>query len=243
MIKNYRVGSILLSTLLLFSSPAISKESSHHTKLSSKKNVTLENNSYKKIAVLNRAAPGLNKKVLKLALTAYGHARKKGMDYQQILTVVDYSKPDTSKRLWVFNLKTNRLLFHTLVAHAKNSGDVHATRFSNNRHSRESCLGLFLTKDTYIGHHGYSLHIKGLSKGFNTNAAVRNVVMHRAWYVSEDFVKKNHRLGRSWGCLALNKAIATPLIKKIKEGTLIFAYANNKHWLNNAPYLKCTRCD
>jgi hypothetical protein len=60
--------------------------------------------------------------------------------------------------------------------------------------------------------------------------------MHGAWYVSEKFVKKYHRLGRSWGCFALNKEKVKKVINTIKNGSLIFAYAKNKTWLATGPY-------
>jgi len=231
--KNILLAA-LFSALILSTQPAISR--THQTEAITTSNQTIE--SPKQINAiakkLHKIAPTLKPKVLKLALAAYHCAHKKGMDNKQILTIVDYSKPDTTKRLWVFNLKQNTLLFHTLVAHGKNSGDIHATKFSNKPRSKKSSLGLFLTEETYTGHHGYSLRLKGLSKRFNDNADERDVVMHSAWYVSEKFVKENHRLGRSWGCFALNKSIATPLIKNIKEGTLIFAYANNADWLKRS---------
>lgn len=239
--KRDIIGSILLSTLLITAVPAISKEMRHgHSKkhhFTTKSASQLKSAISKQMAALSEIAPTLNPKVLKLALTAYTNAREKGIDDKQILTIVDYSKPDTAKRLWVFNVKEDTLLFNTLVAHGKNSGDVNATKFSNKPKSKESSLGLFLTQETYTGHHGYSLRLKGLSKGFNDTADERAVVMHSAWYVSEKFVQENHRLGRSWGCFALSKAVATPLIKKVKDGTLIFAYADNSHWLDNSTYL------
>src|SRR5262249_26354564 len=88
-----------------------------------------------KVAALKEAAPSINVHVLKLALHAYHKARERGLDSKRILSVIDYSLPDTKRRLWVFDLSNNRLLYHLLVAHGKNSGDVHATHFSNSGHS------------------------------------------------------------------------------------------------------------
>lgn len=181
--------------------------------------------------------PQLNVKVLKLALEAYGKARVQGLDAKELLTIVDYSKPSTQPRLWVLNLKTSKILFHELVAHGKGSGENLPTRFSNRIGSAMSSLGLYLTQKPYIGNDGYSLRLVGLEKGFNDLALERNVVMHPASYVSTSFAKSYGRLGRSWGCFALNPSVAKPVITTIKEGTLLFAYYPDPSWLQHSKYL------
>jgi hypothetical protein len=179
----------------------------------------------------------LNAKVLKLALEAYNKARAQGFDSKGVLTIVDYSKPSTQPRFWVLNLKTNEILFHELVAHGKGSGENLATKFSNRSGSAMSSLGLYLTQKPYIGNDGYSLRLIGLEKGFNDLALERNVVIHPASYVSSNFARSYGRLGRSWGCFALNPAVAKPVIKTIKEGTLLFAYYPDPSWLHHSKYL------
>ena len=83
------------------------------------------------------------------------------------LTVIDYSKPSTAKRLWVFDLRSHALLYEELVAHGRGSGDNLAAAFSNDPNSHQSSLGLFATEETYTGKNGYSLRLKGLDAGFN----------------------------------------------------------------------------
>ena len=95
------------------------------------------------------------------------------------------------------------MLFNSYVAHGKNSGDKYASEFSNQNGSLKSCIGFFITAETYIGKHGYSLRIDGLEKNINNNARAREIVIHGASYASEVFIKKYSRLGRSWGCPAL----------------------------------------
>src|SRR6185436_13105389 len=80
------------------------------------------------------------------------------------LTVIDYSKPSSEKRLWVFDLRSHELLYEELVAHGKGSGDNFATQFSNEPETQRTSLGLFVTEDTYIGKNGYSLHLDGLDR-------------------------------------------------------------------------------
>jgi L,D-transpeptidase catalytic domain len=186
---------------------------------------------------ISAKAQHLNPKVVELGLEAYQKARAQGLDKKEMLTIVDYSKPSTEPRLWVVNLKNDEVLYQTLVAHGKNSGGNMATRFSNRPQSEESSLGLYLTGDTYSGEHGYSLRLEGLEKGFNSNAESRAIVMHSAWYVSQSFADSEGRLGRSWGCMALNPKVAPEIIHTIKDGTLIFAYYPEKAWLDHSKYL------
>jgi hypothetical protein len=187
--------------------------------------------------ILSTIAQNLDPQVAKLSLESYHKARSQGLDDQQILTIVDYSKPSTVPRLWVFDLKTNELLYKTLVAHAKNSGENVPLSFSNEPQSLKSSVGLYLTGQPYQGHHGYSLRLQGLERGFNENAEARNIVVHAADYVSPQFAASHGRLGRSFGCFALSPQITKAVINTIKAGTLIFAYAPDKNWLSHSRYL------
>lgn len=185
---------------------------------------------------LSNKAPKLNKKVLKLALTAYKNADQKGAVKKPVLTVIDYSLPSNRQRMWVFDVKKERLLYNTYVAHGRNSGVV-AKHFSNRESSKQSSLGTYITKNTYIGHKGYSLNIQGLDKGINDNAYNRRVVIHGAWYVEPDFIRRAGRAGLSWGCPAIAQTLAKPVINTIKNGSVIFAYFPEKHFLSHSKYL------
>lgn len=187
--------------------------------------------------ILSAKAGDLSPQVIKLGLEAYSKARQEGMDQQQILTIVDYDMPSTQPRMWVFDLKTNTLLFKELVAHGENSGDNIPDSFSDQPESLKSSLGLYVTGQPYVGHHGVSLRLDGLEKGFNDTAAERDIVVHAAPYVSQEFADEHGRLGRSWGCFAVNPAVAQPIINTIKDGTLIFAYYPDKRWLSQSSFL------
>jgi len=190
------------------------------------------------ILLLAPPAPGLDPQVLGLAQKAAKIAQEKGFGQKKILAVIDYSLPSTRKRLWVFDLKNDKLLFHELVAHGKGSGDNYAKTFSNREGTLASSLGLFEAAGTYQGKHGYTLKLKGLEKGFNDNAEKRSVVIHGAWYVTESFAKKYGRLGRSWGCPALDKQVAQKIIDTLKDGGLVFVYYPDKKWLSASEFLK-----
>jgi hypothetical protein len=192
------------------------------------------------VGQLSKAAPAASPHVLKLATRAADCARRQGLlDGFRHLAVIDYSKPSTEPRLWVFDVATGRLLFQELVAHGRNTGEHHAQRFSNVEGSKMSSLGLFQAADTYHGSNGYSLRLRGLDEGFNDNAMARAIVMHGAPYVSEAIAERLGRLGRSWGCPAVRPEVARTVIDTLKGGALLFAYYPDRKWLNESPMLRC----
>ncbi len=74
-------------------------------------------------------APGLHRGVLQAGLKAYNYAVKQGMTHSPFLTLVDYSAPSVTKRLWVIDLRSRRVLFSSWVAHGERSGDQYAKKF------------------------------------------------------------------------------------------------------------------
>lgn len=194
------------------------------------------------IAKYAPAHPIMNLKVLHLALESYLCAtRVKGIkDQNEIFTIIDYSLTSNSKRMWVLDLKNKKVLYFTLVAHGKLSGTTKALHFLDQPHSLQSSIGLFRTGSTYYGHDGYSLKITGLEKGFNDKAEDRHIIIHGAWYVSRDMIKRYGTIGRSWGCPALDEKIIKPVIDTIKDGTLVFVYYPDPKWLKTSTYLQCT---
>src|SRR5688500_14797052 len=127
---------------------------------------------------------GISPKVLHLAVTAVSCAINSGdIKTPRTLTVIDYSLPSVKPRLWVFEVATGALLFKELVAHGRNTGENMATAFSDTLNSRQTSIGLFVTRDTYVGSNGYSLRLDGLEPGFNSRARARASVRHGAPYV------------------------------------------------------------
>lgn len=169
----------------------------------------------------------LNFEVFKKAITGYYNLKSnyKVSPDKQVLSIVDFSKPSTEKRLWIIDLASSKLLFHTLVAHGRGSGGLMAENFSNTAESHKSSLGFYVTDETYIGKHGQSMRLQGLDKGLNSNARSRAIVVHGADYVSERFVKQNGYLGRSHGCPAVPVELTNAIIKTIKGKTAMFIYS------------------
>ena len=176
--------------------------------------------------------------VFELALNAADCAVRSGdVTHPSTLTIIDYSRPSTDKRLWVFDLRSREMVYEEVVAHGQGSGDNMATRFSNEPDTHATSLGLFVTADTYVGKNGYSLRLDGLDRGFNDRARDRAIVMHGAPYVDAERARVQGRLGRSWGCPALRDAVARDVIDLVKGGGLVFGYYPDREWLSASKYL------
>jgi hypothetical protein len=171
----------------------------------------------------------LSFEIFRLAMT--GFEKVTGLQNKKIITIIDFSKPSVQERFFVIDLDKKQVLYKTLVAHGKNSGENVAESFSNDSKSLKSCLGFFLTAETYVGKHGYSLRLDGLEPGINDNARNRTIVIHGADYVSTDFANQHGRLGRSWGCPALPINCSKEIIDKISNGSCLFVFANDPEYL------------
>jgi len=168
---------------------------------------------------------GIAPEIIQLSLKNIADLKEKNLiKNESILTIIDFSRPSTDKRLFILDMKNEKVIKNTLVAHGMNSGNNMAESFSNKQHSNKSSLGLYITKETYIGKHGYSLRIDGKNIGLNDNALKRDIVIHGADYVSEDFIKKNGRIGRSFGCPAVPVDENQEIIDLIKNGTCLYIY-------------------
>jgi len=171
------------------------------------------------------SSEGPGAQALAAAKEAYARAMRDGrVTKPGLLTLIDYTRPSTEPRLWVLNVLTGRVQFHELVAHGRNSGEVLPTAFSNADGTHMSSLGLFVTRDSYVGSNGYSLRLDGLDPGMNDHALARAIVIHGAAYVNEKIAALQGRLGRSWGCPAVRMSVARPLIDLIKGGSVVFVY-------------------
>ena len=181
---------------------------------------------------------GVEADVLSLALQAASAAVERGdARNPATLTVIDFSRPSTVERLWVYDLATRELLFKEFVSHGRGSGRTDATMFSNVPESHQSSLGLYRTAETYVGKHGYSLRLDGLERGVNDRARARAIVMHGADYVNGAVAKAQGFLGRSLGCPAVRPEVTRELIETVKDGGLLFAYYPDPAWLAASAYL------
>ena len=130
------------------------------------------------------------------------------------------------------------MLFNSLVAHGKNTGEEFAHKFSNTESSYQSSLRFYITETTYNGENGYSLKLLGMDNGFNDNALRRAIVMHGAAYVNEDFIKSQHIIGRRWGCPTVPRSLDEPIINTIKGKNCLFIYYPNHQYVSSSEWLK-----
>ncbi len=176
----------------------------------------------------------LNYMAFKNAIRTFKSLKAQGrLSNDSLITIVDFSKPSTQKRFFIIDTKNHKIIRKELVAHGKNTGALYAQNFSNQVSSLQSSLGAFITQKTYSGKHGYSLKIDGIDKGLNDKAMERAIVIHGADYVSEQYIEKHGRLGRSFGCPALSYESNKQVIDLIKNGSLLFLYHQSLETMMN----------
>ncbi|MCO5248472.1 MAG: murein L,D-transpeptidase catalytic domain family protein [Chitinophagales bacterium] len=161
--------------------------------------------------------------------------------HNNVLTIVDFSKPSTEERFFVIDIEKEEILFSSLTAHGQGTGDNMATRFSNLPDSHQSSLGFYKTGEIYYGRHGRSMFLNGLEKGINDKARERAIVVHAAEYVSPSFIAQHGRLGRSFGCPALPPSLNEAIIKTISGGTLFYIYAPDQHYMQTSQIMQSSQ--
>ena len=139
-------------------------------------------------------------------LKKYNPTRK---DY---VIVVDYRKSILTERLFLLDIKSNRVILSANVSHAWNSGNLFASDFSNEKNSKKSSKGNYITAGTYFGKFGYSMILLGLDKGVNDNAKDRAIIFHS---------DKKMLTKWSWGCFATPDETNKKLIDLTRNGVLV----------------------
>jgi hypothetical protein len=181
---------------------------------------------------------GLSYDAFRFAMIGFYTLKDDGrLNDKNIISIIDFTKASTEERFYTIDLDRRQIIYHSLVSHGKNTGENIAKSFSNVVHSNQSSLGFYITGETYVGSKGYSLKLDGIENGVNDKMRERAVVMHEADYVSDYWIRKFGRLGRSQGCPALPKAISREVINTIKNKTVVFAYFNDDHYLSSSNYL------
>lgn len=234
-----KIFSIALTAfLLIFAFPILSAKLGPDTLVAHRADVSSDDSltvaAVKKATLyesLNLKAMGLSEQAFTYALKGYDHLLSQGkLLNDKVLTIIDFSKPSTEKRMFVVDLEAMQVLYQTYVSHGRNSGKLYADKFSNTPESYMSSLGAYTTGQTYFGQHGLSLRLHGEEKGINDNAYKRAIVIHGADYSSQGFINRLGYLGRSFGCPALPKELSKPIIETIKDGSYMFVYAPSKSY-------------
>ncbi|MFT3682556.1 MAG: murein L,D-transpeptidase catalytic domain family protein [Ferruginibacter sp.] len=232
--------AVITITVLIAFTPAITaeKKSTVHTVITGTEEKSV-NTAVAKYNTWQLEQAGISFEAFSNAVKGYSNLTKNHrLNNKDIITIIDFTKASTEKRLFIIDMNSGAILYKTLVAHGRNSGQLFAKSFSNTESSYESSLGFYITSSTYDGKHGYSLKLNGCEKGINSNAEKRAIVVHGADYVSELFIQQNGFLGRSHGCPALPEALSKEIIDVIKNGSCLFIYAPVKKYLKQSVLLK-----
>jgi hypothetical protein len=164
-------------------------------------------------------APGL----LRRALGALERHRD-DIPCRDFIGVADFSLPSRAPRFHLVKLSDGSVRSH-LVAHGRGSDPSRTgwlERFSNEPRSNATSAGAYRTGSVYVGAHGHSVRLEGLDPT-NSNALSRAIVVHGAWYVSEEMIGYSGMLGRSQGCFAVADSSLPEIIMRLGAGRLIYA--------------------
>jgi hypothetical protein len=225
-VKKYLKLS-LLSMLLFFLTViirGIQHDKSDDNSSSSADNERIDKICLSYFSLLKSESTKPDYEVFKKALKGFFSLKSTHNIRKNILTIIDFSISSKNERMWVIDMNEMKVLHSNLVAHGRNSGEEFASSFSNSPSSYQSSLGFYVTGDTYIGKHGLSLYLDGVEPGINDNARSREVVMHGADYVSEDFVNRMGRLGRSFGCPSIPVKGHEEIIKLLSNKSCLYIY-------------------
>jgi len=142
-------------------------------------------------------------------------------DRARYLTIVDYTKPSNSRRMYVIDLVNNRIVDQTWVAHGMGTdgrsgpgkdGFGSNPPISNEPGSKLSSEGFVITQQVYSGKYGSSLRLTGLEPG-NSHISDRGIVIHD-WdrrslvpYSKKDFTNALQSLDSAGGGTDISKNI------------------------------------
>ena len=144
--------------------------------------------------------------------------------HRDLMGIADFSLHSRVPRFHLLNLANGTATSH-LVAHGRGSDPTHTgwlERFSNEPRSQATSAGAYRTDAEYVGEHGRSMRLEGLDPT-NDHAAARAIVVHGAWYVSEEIVAHFGMLGRSEGCFAVATSSLDQVLARLGPGRLIYA--------------------
>lgn len=141
--------------------------------------------------------------------------------------LVDFQKFSGEERLYEVDLLAGHVtVFRT--THGRGSDPAHsgyARAFSNTPDSFMSSVGSFATAGANWGaQQGPNVLLDGLDYS-NDRARERAIIIHGADYADPDFLAREGKLGRSYGCFSVAHLDLQGLRERMGEGRLLFAGA------------------
>jgi hypothetical protein len=141
--------------------------------------------------------------------------------------LVDFKRYSGEERLFEVDLVGGGVTaFRT--CHGKGSDPAHsgyARNFSNTPESYMSSVGAYATAGANYGaQQGPNVLLDGLEYS-NDKARERAIIVHGADYADPEFLAREGKLGRSYGCFSVSHLDLPALRQRMGEGRLLFAGA------------------
>ena len=141
--------------------------------------------------------------------------------------LVDFQKYSGEERFYEVDLFGGHVTAYR-TCHGRGSDPQHsgyARRFSNTPDSYMSSLGAFSTAGAGWGaQQGPNVLLDGLEYS-NDRARERAIIVHGADYADPDFLAREGKLGRSYGCFSVAHTDLPSLRERMGEGRLLFVAA------------------
>lgn len=141
--------------------------------------------------------------------------------------MVDFTKFSGDERLYEVDLEGGSVTLMR-TCHGRGSDPDHsgyARSFSNTPESYKSSVGAYATAGAGWGaQQGPNVLLDGLEYS-NDRARERAIIVHGADYADPDFLAREGKLGRSYGCFSVAHTDLPRLRERMGEGRLLFAWA------------------
>jgi L,D-transpeptidase catalytic domain len=141
--------------------------------------------------------------------------------------LVDFTKFSGDERLYEVDLLAGAVTLMR-TSHGRGSDPAHtgfARQFSNTPDSYMSSVGAYATAGAGWGaQQGPNVLLDGLEYT-NNLARERAIIIHGADYADPDFLAREGKLGRSYGCFSVAHTDLPRLRERMGEGRLLFAWA------------------
>lgn len=168
----------------------------------------------------------VRKELMERAMAALDiHHRK--IPLRDRMYLVDFQKFSGEERLYEVDLLRGQVTaFRT--CHGRGSDPQHsgyARNFSNTPESYMSSVGAYATAGaSYGAQQGPNVLLDGLEYS-NDRARERAIIVHGADYADPDFLAREGKLGRSYGCFSTAHTDLPTLRERMGQGRLLFAWA------------------
>lgn len=166
----------------------------------------------------------VRKDLMERAMTALDtHHRR--LPLRDRMYLVDFQKFSGEERLYEVDLVSGKVVA-LRTSHGRGSDPRHsgfAQRFSNTPDSHMSSIGAYATAGPSWGpQQGPNVLLDGLEYS-NDRARERAIIIHGADYADPDFLAREGKLGRSYGCFSVAHVDLPALRERMGEGRLLYA--------------------